>query len=65
MKKAKELKSIKFLVLGIICLTVFLIPVVIFWLQDPSIKSWSFAGIIALIFAGVAEIKRFINDNNY
>lgn len=63
MSKHKEVKSLKFLVLGILCFTVLLFPVVIFWLQDPRIGSWAFAGIIALVFAGTAEIKRFIQDN--
>lgn len=63
MSKHKEVKSLRFLVLGILCLTILLFPVVFYWLKNPSVKSWAFAGIIALVFAGIAEIKRFIEDN--
>ncbi|MCQ2550802.1 MAG: hypothetical protein MJ146_01235 [Clostridia bacterium] len=63
MKKNREYKDLRFLVLGIVCLTIFLGPVLFFWLQHPSIKTWSFAGIIALIFAGIAYIRRFIDAN--
>lgn len=59
----KDLKSIRFLVIALICYFVFAIPVFVLWIKDPNPTSWYLAGIIAVLFAGTANLKRFLDDN--
>ncbi len=59
----KNLQSIRFLVIGLICIFIFGVPVIVLWLKDPNPTSWYLAGVVAVFFAGFANLRRFYNDN--
>lgn len=63
MNKFKELKSVKYLVIGLVCFFCFFVPTFILWITDPTPTSWYWAGFIALLLASFANLKRFFQDN--